>query len=54
MKEYQDWELSDELQEAIRNIEGYTRDKIVVYSLASFALGVIVTCLVVVFLFGGF
>lgn len=54
MKEYQDWELSDELQEAIRQIEEYTRDKIVVYSLASFALGVIVTCLVVVFLFGGF
>lgn len=52
MKEYQDWELSDELQEAIRKIEVYTRDKIVVYSLASFTLGVIVTCLG--FLFGGF
>lgn len=54
MKEYQDWELSDELQEAIRNIERYTRDKIVFYSLASFALGVIVTCLVTFFIFGGF
>lgn len=55
MKKYQqDWELSDELQEAIQHIEEYTRDKILIYSLASFALGIIVTCLVVIFLFGGF
>lgn len=55
MKEYQqDWELSDELQDAIRHIEEYTRDKILIYSLASFAFGIIVTCLVVTFIFGGF
>lgn len=55
MKEYQqDWELSDELQDAIRHIEEYTRDKILAYSLTSFALGIIVTCLVVAFVFGGF
>lgn len=53
MKEYRDWELSEELQEAIRNIEKYTQSKIALYSTVSFASGALLASLLVLFIMWG-
>lgn len=48
--EYRDWELSEELQEAIHNIERYTQTKIAMYSAASFASGALLASLLILFI----
>lgn len=53
MKEYRDWELSEELQEAIHNIERYTQTKIAMYSAVSFASGALLAALLVLFIMWG-
>ena len=52
MREYEhrDWELSEELQEAIRNIEDYTRTKLIAYSIMSFASGALLAALAILFI----
>ncbi len=53
MKEYRDWELSEELQEAIRKIEKYTQTKIAMYSAVSFASGALMSALMILFIMWG-
>nr|DAQ76542.1 MAG TPA: hypothetical protein [Caudoviricetes sp.] len=53
MEEHRDWELSEELQDAIRYIEEYTRSKIVIYSIVSFASGALVSAIAILFIMWG-